>query len=185
MATRDKSRKSKKGKAGRRRVVVVRRRRKRPAKRVKRKAGTGVFGSHFPTNRTIDSNQYWQLRAEIAGAESRVGTRLKDRQAEYDRKEANIDKIKKQVDKVMTPEIIAAAVRNSAMDGANAGAAPPPTPAVVIHTGQAHVHGTSDDPGAAAAGRRGSSGSPASTYHDTSMSTPSSARERTPRRREV
>ena len=72
MATRDKSRKSKKGKAGRRRVVVVRRRRKRPAKRVKRKAGTGVFGSHFPTNRTIDSNQYWQLRAEIAGAESRV-----------------------------------------------------------------------------------------------------------------
>ena len=93
MATRDKSSKSKKGKAGRRRVVVVRRKRKRPAKRVKRKAGTGVFGSHFPTNRTIDSNQYWQLRAEIAGAESRVGTRLKDRQAEYDRKEANIDKI--------------------------------------------------------------------------------------------
>ena len=181
MATRDKSRKSKKGKAGRRRVVVVRRRRKRPAKRVKRKAGTGVFGSHFPTNRTIDSNQYWQLRAEIAGAESRVGTRLKDRQAEYDRKEANIDKIKKQVDKVMTPEIIAAAARNSAMDRTNSSAAPPPTPAVVIHTGQAHVHGTSDDPGAAASGRRGARRS-GSTYYDAPMSTP---RAGTPPRRDV
>eukprot|EP01045_Picozoa_sp_COSAG04_P037681 COSAG04_NODE_9741_length_835_cov_6.707880_1_plen_70_part_10 len=70
MATKDKGRKSKKkGKAGKRRVVV-RRGRKRPAARKRRApAGTGVFGSHFPTNRTIDSNQYWQLRAEIAGTE--------------------------------------------------------------------------------------------------------------------
>ena len=182
MATRDKSRKSKKGKAGRRRVVVVRRRRKRPAKRVKRKAGTGVFGSHFPTNRTIDSNQYWQLRAEIAGAESRVRTRLKDRQADYARSEANIVKIQKEVKEVMTPQRLAAAARNAAVDQANAGAAPPPTPAVVIHTGQAHVHGTAGDAGRDAAGRRGSSASPGSTYHDTSMSTP---RAGTPPRRDV
>ena len=44
----------------------------KPKKRVRKKKqtkGAGIFGNHFPTNRTVDSNQYWQLRAEIAGAE--------------------------------------------------------------------------------------------------------------------
>jgi hypothetical protein len=45
----------------------------------------------------VDSNQYWQLRAEIAGAEGRMLANLKDRQADFDRKEGNIEKIKEEV----------------------------------------------------------------------------------------
>ena len=65
--------------------------------KAKKRKGAGIFGNQFPTNRVIDSNQYWQLRAEIAGAESRVLANLKDRQADYDRKEGNIEKIKQEV----------------------------------------------------------------------------------------
>ena len=84
-------------------VVKKKPRTKKPTKRKKRvrktkqNKGTGIFGNHFPTNRTVDSNQYWQLRAEMAGAEGRVLANLKDRQADYDRKEANIEKIKAEV----------------------------------------------------------------------------------------
>ena len=186
MATKDKGRKSKKkGKAGKRRVVV-RRARKRPARKRRAPAGTGVFGSHFPTNRTIDSNQYWQLRAEIAGTEARVRTRLKDRQADYDRSEANITKIQKEVKEVMTPEKIAAAARNAARDQVHAGPGTPATPPINVNViGEAHHVSTQGEYDRAAdeAGRRGAAASPASTYHDTSMSTPGGktpAKQRTP-----
>ena len=52
---------------------------KKARKARKAKKGKGQFGNAFPTNRQIDSNQYWQLRAEIAGAESKVGVSMKDR----------------------------------------------------------------------------------------------------------
>ena len=57
-----------------RKVAVKPKRRRRGAK------GKGQYSNFFPTNRQVDSNQYWQLRAEIAGAEARVRTSLKDRQ---------------------------------------------------------------------------------------------------------
>ena len=69
------------------------------AKKVKKgKKGKGQFGNAFPTNRQIDSNQYWQLRAEIAGAESKVGVSMKDRKAEEDRKDDEVKKLRREVD---------------------------------------------------------------------------------------
>eukprot|EP01045_Picozoa_sp_COSAG04_P007198 COSAG04_NODE_370_length_15729_cov_5.743506_11_plen_326_part_00 len=125
---RKQGKKGKKKRTKGRRVVVVRRKRRAPRK----KAGTGVFGSHFPTNRVIDSNQYWQLRAEIAGAESRASRSLKDRQAEYDRKEANIEKVKEEVRQFVTPE---GQARIRALNRVDAGPAAPanPTPPVVVN----------------------------------------------------
>ena len=97
----DKTRKKKKSKQRRKQKRPKTKQTKRPktkttTKRPKSK-GAGIFSNQFPTNRVIDSNQYWQLRAEIAGAEGRVAANLKDRQSEYDRKEANIEKIKAEV----------------------------------------------------------------------------------------
>ena len=47
----------------------------RKAKKAKKgKKGKGQYSSAFPTNRQIDSNQYWQLRAEIAGRSPRSGS---------------------------------------------------------------------------------------------------------------
>eukprot|EP01045_Picozoa_sp_COSAG04_P009283 COSAG04_NODE_533_length_12959_cov_8.218497_13_plen_203_part_00 len=187
MATKDKGRKSKKkGKAGKRRVVV-RRARKRPARKRKAPAGTGVFGSHFPTNRTIDSNQYWQLRAEIAGTEARVRSRLKDRQADYDRSEANITKIQKQVKEVMTPEKIAAAARNVARDQVHAGPGTPATPPINVNViGEAHHVSTQGEyeAGARRAGaRRARSRSRSgSAYKDSRDVTPSPVDARKARR---
>ena len=60
-----------------------------------RKRGGGQYSNLFPTNRQVDSNQYWQLRAEIAGAEARVRSSLKDRkddEVKADRKVANLEK---------------------------------------------------------------------------------------------
>ena len=90
---------AKKKSKGKRKIVVQKRpRKKRKTKGKRRKVkGAGIFSNQFPTNRVIDSNQYWQLRAEIAGAEGRVLANLKDRQADYDRKEGNIEKIKQEV----------------------------------------------------------------------------------------
>ena len=69
------------------------------AKKVKKgKKGKGQYSSAFPTNRQIDSNQYWQLRAEIAGAESKVGVSMKDRKAEEDRKDDEVKKLRREVD---------------------------------------------------------------------------------------
>ena len=70
-------------------VVKPKRRRKatkgkkvavKPKRRRRGKKGKGQYSDNFPSNRQVDSNQYWQLRAEIAGAEARVRTSLKDRQ---------------------------------------------------------------------------------------------------------
>jgi hypothetical protein len=63
---------AKKKTKGKRKIVVQKRPRKKRKTKGKRRRGAGVFGNQFPTNRVIDSNQYWQLRAEIAGAEGRV-----------------------------------------------------------------------------------------------------------------
>ncbi len=58
--------------------VVKPKRRRKPKKTAARRKprktrkGKAHYSSFFPTNRQIDSNQYWQLRAEIAGAEARV-----------------------------------------------------------------------------------------------------------------
>jgi len=59
--------------------------------------GQGQYSSAFPTNRQIDSNQYWQLRAEIAGAESRVRTSLKDRQEDEKKAEKKVTKLETEV----------------------------------------------------------------------------------------
>ena len=62
-----------------------------------RSQGKGQYSSFFPTNRQIDSNQYWQLRAEIAGAEARVRTSLKDRQEDEKKAEKKVEKLEKEV----------------------------------------------------------------------------------------
>ena len=73
-------------------------------KKPKRRKGQGQYSNFFPTNRTIDSNQYWQLRAEIAGAEARVRSSLKDRKDEESkaekRAEDRVGKLEKQVETV-------------------------------------------------------------------------------------
>lgn len=69
---------TKKGKKPKGKKIKVTKARKKPKASKKRKRGRGQYSNFFPTNRTIDSNQYWQLRAEIAGAEARVRTGLRD-----------------------------------------------------------------------------------------------------------
>ena len=72
------------------RIKVAKVKKKKPRASKKRKRapkGKGQYSNFFPTNRQIDSNQYWQLRAEIAGAEARVRSRLKDRQDEESKAE--------------------------------------------------------------------------------------------------
>ena len=59
--------------------------------------GQGQYSSAFPANRQIDSNQYWQLRAEIAGAEARVRTSLKDRQEDEKKAEKKVAKLETEV----------------------------------------------------------------------------------------
>jgi len=141
---------AKKKTKGKRKIVVQKRpRKKRKTKGKRRKVkGAGVFGNQFPTNRVIDSNQYWQLRAEIAGAEGRVLANLKDRQADYDRKEGNIEKIKQEVrDFTSLTPAQAAYARNLRTPVVNAG---PPTIAVPPRASstpaQAHSPAHADDP---------------------------------------
>ena len=93
MAKRDKldkpaRKRKKKGRTGKR-AVVVRRRRRPPRSR--------GFGSQFPTNRIINSNQYWQLRAEIAGSEARVRQLEKDSVLRQEKAVAKVKKLKAQV----------------------------------------------------------------------------------------
>jgi hypothetical protein len=83
----------------------------RKAKKAKKgKKGKGQYSSAFPTNRQIDSNQYWQLRAEIAGAESRVRTSLKDRQEDEKKAEKKVTKLETEVRGVaaaqQTPQVV-------------------------------------------------------------------------------
>eukprot|EP01043_Picozoa_sp_COSAG02_P073841 COSAG02_NODE_14530_length_1261_cov_58.245267_2_plen_265_part_00 len=85
--------------------IKVGRARKKPkaSKKKGRKGrkGQGQYSNLFPTNRQIDSNQYWQLRAEIAGAEAKVRSSLKDKKDEESkaerRAEAKVEKLEKQV----------------------------------------------------------------------------------------
>ena len=83
------------------RIKVSRARKKPKASKKKGRKGQGQYSSFFPTNRQIDSNQYWQLRAEIAGAEARVRSSLKDKKDEESkaekRAEAKVEKLEKQV----------------------------------------------------------------------------------------
>ena len=71
---------TKKGKKTKGKKIKVTKPRKKPkaSKKRKRGRGRGQYSNFFPTNRQVDSNQYWQLRAEIAGAEARVRTGLRD-----------------------------------------------------------------------------------------------------------
>ncbi len=87
-------------------TVVKQKRPKKPKKSKKSKKGKKAkksrrgkaqYSSFFPTNRQIDSNQYWQLRAEIAGAEARVATRLKDRMEDEKKSEKKVEKLEKEV----------------------------------------------------------------------------------------
>ena len=91
--------------AKKKKITVVKQKRPKKPKKSKKarkarkaKKGKGQFGNAFPTNRQIDSNQYWQLRAEIAGAESKVGVSMKDRKAEEDRKDDEVKKLRREVD---------------------------------------------------------------------------------------
>ena len=102
----DKPKKAKKQRG--KRVKVVRRRRAKSKSKSKSKSkGKGQYSSIFPTNRQIDSNQYWQLRAEIAGAEARVRTSLKDRQDDEKKAEKKVDKLETEVQQfaLLTPAL--------------------------------------------------------------------------------
>ena len=82
--------KDKKPKGKRIRVAKVKRKKNQSKKKKRRTRGRrakGQYSNFFPTNRQVDSNQYWQLRAEIAGAEARVKASLRDRQDEESKAE--------------------------------------------------------------------------------------------------
>lgn len=94
--------KAKTTKGKRIKVAKVKRKKPRQSKKKKRRTrgrrGQGQYSDFFPTNRQIDSNQYWQLRAEIAGAEARVRASLQDRKSEESKAEQKVDEIKRQVE---------------------------------------------------------------------------------------
>ena len=98
-----------KKKAKGKRIKVTRQRRPRRSrksskkKKPRRRRGQGQYSTYFPTNRTIDSNQYWQLRAEIAGAEARVRQSLQDRKSEESKAEQKVEKLEKEVKQFVTP----------------------------------------------------------------------------------
>ena len=104
--------KDKKPKGKRIKVTKAQKKSRASKKRKARKGrkGRGQYSSFFPTNRQIDSNQYWQLRAEIAGAEARVRSSLKDRQNEEGkaekRAEEKVGRLEQQVQAfVATPPV--------------------------------------------------------------------------------
>ena len=103
--------------AKKKKITVVRQKRPKKPKKSKKakkakkgKKGKGQFGNFFPTNRQIDSNQYWQLRAEIAGAEARVRTSLKDRQEDEKKADKKVAKLETEVRGVaaaqQTPQVV-------------------------------------------------------------------------------
>ena len=100
-------------------VVKPKRRRKatkgkkvavKPKRRRRGKKGKGQYSDNFPTNRQVDSNQYWQLRAEIAGAEARVRTSLKDRQEDEKKADKKVKDLQTEVRGVaaaqQTPQVV-------------------------------------------------------------------------------
>ena len=100
-------------------VVKPKRRRKatkgkkvavKPKRRRRGKKGKGQYSDNFPTNRQVDSNQYWQLRAEIAGAEARVRTSLKDRQEDEKKADKKVKDLETEVRGVaaaqQTPQVV-------------------------------------------------------------------------------
>ena len=95
---------TKKGKKTKGKKIKVTRARKKPKASKKRKRGRGQYSNFFPTNRQVDSNQYWQLRAEIAGTEARVRTSLRDQKDDESKAkkkaETKVEKLEKQVEKV-------------------------------------------------------------------------------------
>lgn len=100
-------------------VVKPKRRRKatkgkkvavKPKRRRRGKKGKGQYSDNFPSNRQVDSNQYWQLRAEIAGAEARVRTSLKDRQEDEKKADKKVKDLQTEVRGVaaaqQTPQVV-------------------------------------------------------------------------------
>ena len=83
-------------------IKVAKARKKGKSKKRKRPR-RGQYSNFFPTNRQIDSNQYWQLRAEIAGAEARVRSSLKDRQEDEVKADKKVKKLEEEVKRWKTP----------------------------------------------------------------------------------
>ena len=100
---------TKKGKKTKGKKIKVTKPRKKPkaSKKRKRGRGRGQYSNFFPTNRQVDSNQYWQLRAEIAGAEARVRTGLRDQKDDESKAkkkaETKVEKLEKEV-AALTPQ---------------------------------------------------------------------------------
>ena len=95
---------------------------KKKGKRKKRGVkGAGIFGTGVPTNRVVDSNQYWQLRAEIAGGESKVRTTIRDRQAAEDKKDDELRKLRTEVGTLKGESRATAATANAALIAASVG----------------------------------------------------------------
>ena len=95
---------------------------KKKGKRKKRGVkGAGIFGTGVPTNRVVDSNQYWQLRAEIAGGESKVRTTIRDRQAAEDKKDDELRRLRTEVGTLKGESRATAATANAALIAASVG----------------------------------------------------------------
>ena len=109
---------TKKGKKPKGKKIKVTKPRKKPkaSKKRKRGRGRGQYTNFFPTNRQVDSNQYWQLRAEIAGTEARVRTSLRDRQDEESKAEK---KAEKKVEKLERDVAAVQAIRPQAAPNIN------------------------------------------------------------------
>ena len=78
-------------------------RKKRPHTK-RRRRGAGEYKTGVPANRMMESNQYWQLRAEIAGGESKVRTTIKERQDAEDKKDEELRKLRTEVDRLKDSE---------------------------------------------------------------------------------
>jgi len=113
------------------RKKVTRKRKKVTRKKKRAVLGAGSFSTGVPTNRVIDSNQYWQLRAEIAGGEAKVRTTIKDRQEAEDKKDEELRKLRIQVGALQGETRATSATANAALFAASVGtpAAPVGTPA--------------------------------------------------------
>jgi hypothetical protein len=98
-------------------ITVAKARKKGKSKKRKRPR-RGQYSNFFPTNRQIDSNQYWQLRAEIAGAEARVRSSLKDRKEDEVKADKKVKKLEAEVKSWKTPAATPPVVVNVPTPGA-------------------------------------------------------------------
>ena len=95
-------------------------RKKRPTTKRRRK-GAGQYKTGVPANRMMESNQYWQLRAEIAGGESKVRTSIKERQAAEDKKDDELRRLRVEVGTLKGESRATTATANAALVAASVG----------------------------------------------------------------